>query len=69
MKFTAQQIATVVHGEVVGDPNAMVHSFAKIEESKTGDLCFLANLAVTNLPVFALLFNFFFFCMVYCFYI
>ena len=31
MKFTAQQIATVVHGEVVGDPNAMVHSFAKIE--------------------------------------
>jgi len=43
MKFTAQQIATVVHGEVVGDPNATVHSFAKIEESKTGDLCFLAN--------------------------
>lgn len=43
MKFTAQQIATLVQGEVVGDENAMVGSIAKIEDSKDGDLCFLAN--------------------------
>lgn len=43
MKFTAQQIATVVQGEIAGDPNSFVNSFSKIEESKEGDLCFFAN--------------------------
>lgn len=43
MKFTAQQIATLVQGEIEGDANATVASIAKIEESKEGDLCFLAN--------------------------
>jgi UDP-3-O-[3-hydroxymyristoyl] glucosamine N-acyltransferase len=43
MKFTAQQIATLVQGEVVGNETAMVGSIAKIEDSKVGDLCFLAN--------------------------
>jgi len=43
MKFTAQQIATLVQGEVVGNETAMVGSIAKIEDSKEGDLCFLAN--------------------------
>lgn len=43
MKFTAQQIATLVQGEIEGNANATVSSVAKIEESKEGDLCFLAN--------------------------
>lgn len=43
MKFTAQQIATLVQGTIEGDANIAVHSIAKIEESKEGDLCFLAN--------------------------
>lgn len=43
MKFSAQQIATLVQGIVVGDEKVMVGNVAKIEESKAGDLCFLAN--------------------------
>ncbi|MBL7754821.1 MAG: UDP-3-O-(3-hydroxymyristoyl)glucosamine N-acyltransferase [Chitinophagaceae bacterium] len=43
MKFNAQQIAAVVQGSIQGDPNITVHSFSKIEEGNTGDLCFLAN--------------------------
>lgn len=44
MKFTAQQIATLVQGVIEGDPQVKVQSFSKIEESREGDLCFLANL-------------------------
>ncbi len=43
MKFTAQQIATLVQGQIEGDIQSSVHSIAKIEEAKQGDLCFLAN--------------------------
>ncbi len=43
MKFTAQQIATLVQGEIEGDANSSVGGIAKIEEAKEGDLCFLAN--------------------------
>lgn len=43
MKFTAQQIATFIGGEVIGDPNVSVSDFAKIEEGKPGYLSFLAN--------------------------
>lgn len=43
MKFTALQIATVVQGKIVGDEHNTVSNFSKIEESKHGDLCFLAN--------------------------
>lgn len=43
MKFTAQQIAALVQGTIEGDANTKVHNIAKIEESKEGDLCFLAN--------------------------
>ncbi len=43
MKFTAQQIATVVQGRLEGNPDQSVWSMAKIEEAKEGDLCFLAN--------------------------
>ncbi len=43
MKFTAQQIATYLNGEVDGDKNAAVETFAKIEEGVEGALSFLAN--------------------------
>ena len=43
MKFTAKQLAEVLGGSVEGDPKATVTSFAKIEQGKTGQLCFFAN--------------------------
>lgn len=43
MVFTAQQIASFVGGEVEGNPNASVTTFAKIEEGVPGALSFLAN--------------------------
>ena len=43
MEFSAQQIATILHGEVVGNPDAIVSGLAKIEEGTTGTLSFLSN--------------------------
>ncbi|MGL4994093.1 MAG: UDP-3-O-(3-hydroxymyristoyl)glucosamine N-acyltransferase [Bacteroidales bacterium] len=43
MKFTAQQIAAFIGGEVVGDPNVAVSDFTKIEEGRAGALSFLSN--------------------------
>ncbi len=43
MKFTAKQIATFIQGEIVGNENAEVYTFAKIEEGTPGALSFLAN--------------------------
>lgn len=43
MKFTAQQIATLVQGRIEGDIHAKVGSFAKIEEGKEGDLSFFGK--------------------------
>ena len=43
MEFTAKQIAAYVGGEVIGDENATVCTFAKIEEGVKGALSFLAN--------------------------
>lgn len=43
MKFTAKQIASFVGGDIVGNENAEVYTFAKIEEGVTGALSFLAN--------------------------
>ena len=43
MKFTAQQIASYLNGEVVGNPEAAVQTFAKIEEGVEGAISFLAN--------------------------
>jgi len=43
MKFTAEQIAGILEGEVVGNPNAEVSTLAKIEEGTDGSLTFLAN--------------------------
>ena len=43
MKFTAKELAEVLHGTVDGDPQATVKGFAKIEHGKPGQLCFFAN--------------------------
>lgn len=43
MEFTAKQIAQFVQGTIIGDENASVHTFAKIEESVPGAISFLAN--------------------------
>ncbi len=43
MEFSALQIATILHGEVVGDPNVTVTGLAKIEEGTVGTLSFLSN--------------------------
>lgn len=48
MKFTANQIASFVNGEVVGNGNAEVYTFAKIEEGVPGALSFLANPKYTD---------------------
>ena len=43
MKFTAAQIAGILDGEVVGNPDAEVFKLSKIEEGTEGSLTFLAN--------------------------
>lgn len=43
MKFTAQQIAGILEGNVVGNPDVEVSKLAKIEEGTEGSLTFLAN--------------------------
>ena len=43
MQFTAQMIAGLIGGTIVGDPEAKVNNFAKIEEGKPGCISFLAN--------------------------
>lgn len=48
MKFTAAQIAGILQGQVVGNPNAEVYKLSKIEEGTEGSLTFLANPKYTN---------------------
>ena len=43
MKFTAAQIAEILEGTVVGNPDAEVFKLSKIEEGIEGSLTFLAN--------------------------
>lgn len=43
MQFTAQQIGTLLNGNVDGNPDVTVNRLAKIEEADAGSLSFLAN--------------------------
>jgi UDP-3-O-[3-hydroxymyristoyl] glucosamine N-acyltransferase len=43
MEFSAGQIAEILEGDVIGDPEAKVSRLAKIEEGTSGSLTFLAN--------------------------
>ncbi len=48
MKFTAQQIADILKGEVIGDSFTEVYKLSKIEEGVEGSLTFLSNPKYTN---------------------
>lgn len=48
MKFTAEQIASILEGDVVGNPLAEVYKLAKIEEGVSGSLTFLSNQKYQN---------------------
>ncbi len=48
MEFSAQQIAELIQGRIEGDANAVINSFAKIEEGKPGAISFLSNKKYTN---------------------
>ena len=48
MEFSAKQIAEYIGGTIVGDEDATVHTFAKIEEGVTGALSFLSNPKYTH---------------------
>ena len=43
MKFTALQIAEILEGDIVGNPDVQVSKLSKIEEGTEGSLTFLAN--------------------------
>lgn len=49
MEFTASQIAQLVNGKIVGDPETKVSGFSQIEEGKKGNISFLANPKYANL--------------------
>ena len=44
MEFTAEMIAGFLGGEIVGNPQAAVHTVSSIEEGKAGSLAYLTNL-------------------------
>jgi UDP-3-O-[3-hydroxymyristoyl] glucosamine N-acyltransferase len=48
MEFTAKQIAELIQGRIEGDENAIVNTFAKIEEGKQGAISFLSNPKYTH---------------------
>ena len=43
MNFTAKQIAEILNGEIIGNPDVEVHTLSKIETAVKGSLTFLAN--------------------------
>jgi UDP-3-O-[3-hydroxymyristoyl] glucosamine N-acyltransferase len=43
MEFSAEQIAGIILGEIIGDSQVKVNGLAKIEEGSEGKLSFLAN--------------------------
>lgn len=43
MEFSAQQIAQILQATIVGDPEAKISTFAKIEEGTPGALSFLSD--------------------------
>ncbi|MPM05828.1 UDP-3-O-acylglucosamine N-acyltransferase [bioreactor metagenome] len=45
IEFTVAQVASFIGGTIEGDAGAKLNNFAKIEQGKSGDLCFLANMA------------------------
>lgn len=48
MQFSAQQIATLLNGQIEGDDTVSISGLSKIEEGKPGSLSFLANPLYTH---------------------
>ncbi|MDR3117846.1 MAG: UDP-3-O-(3-hydroxymyristoyl)glucosamine N-acyltransferase [Mediterranea sp.] len=48
MEFSAKQIASFIQGEIIGNENVIVNTFAKIEEGIPGALSFLSNPKYTS---------------------
>jgi UDP-3-O-[3-hydroxymyristoyl] glucosamine N-acyltransferase len=48
MKFTAHQIAGILEGDIIGNPDVEVSKLSKIEEGSKGSLTFLANPKYTS---------------------
>ncbi len=48
MEYTAQALASIVNGEIKGDPDVTIAEFSKIEEARPGTLTFLANSKYTK---------------------
>ena len=48
MNITAQEIAVLLNGKLVGDKDVVVNTLGKIEDAKKGDLCFLSNAKYIN---------------------
>jgi UDP-3-O-[3-hydroxymyristoyl] glucosamine N-acyltransferase len=48
MKFTASQIASILEGEIDGNPEIEVSKLSKIEEGEPGSLTFLSNPKYTS---------------------
>ena len=48
MKFTINQIAEMLNGEVIGNPNIWINQLTKIEEGREHSLSFLSNLKYTE---------------------
>ena len=48
MNFTATQIAEILEGEIVGNPDVEVSKLSKIEEGEKGSLTFLSNKKYTK---------------------
>ena len=43
MEFSAEQIAGILNGEIIGESATIVNGLAKIEEGELGTLSFLSN--------------------------
>ncbi len=43
MTLTAAEISAILDGEVVGNPDTLIHSVSKIDQGVRGSLSFLAN--------------------------
>ncbi len=43
MEFSANQIAELINGEVVGNPDVTINNVSKIEDGQSGTISFLAN--------------------------
>lgn len=44
MEYSALEIATLINGEIIGNPDTKVNNLSKIEEGRPGTISFMANL-------------------------